>query len=267
MAEAMTEECELRANIREVLEAVLERIGDLQRKADLLKVEVEFLRKKISEEKKDSAENEKSWKRKKKKINREYEQAYRRSSTRKKKNKREQPEKKKSRLKKIWKKLVKLFHPDRHMKDAKEKEAYEELTKIVNQAKNDGDLEKLEEIAKNPGKFLAEVREQHAKSDSVETSDGKSPRGKNGFMEEEKELQKTLDSILKELFLIRKTIRNLRRSQEIVLWVMWKKEPIEFEHAMWEMERELKSQIKTLEKVIEKMDEKLSEKEKEKWAA
>ena len=86
-------------------------------------------------------------------------------------------------------------------------------------------------------------------------------------MEEEKELQKTLDSILKELFLIRKTIRNLRRSQEIVLWVMWKEEPIEFEHAMWEMESELKSQIKTLEKVIEKMDEQLSEKEKVKWAA
>ena len=111
LAEAMTEECELRANRREVLEAVLERIGNLQRKADLLKVQAEFLGKRISEGRNVSAENEKFWKRKKEKINREYEQAYRKSRTRKKKDKGEQTQKKKSRLKKIWKKLLKLF-PD-----------------------------------------------------------------------------------------------------------------------------------------------------------
>ena len=57
------------------------------------------------------------------------------------------------RLAKIWKKLVRIFHPDHHHNDPEERKRYEELTAIINRAKEEGDLDKLEEIAADPESF------------------------------------------------------------------------------------------------------------------
>ena len=58
------------------------------------------------------------------------------------------------RLAQTWKKLVRLFHPDKHQKDLERRKKYEELTAYINQAKEEGDLDKLEEIASDPEAFV-----------------------------------------------------------------------------------------------------------------
>ena len=57
-------------------------------------------------------------------------------------------------LKILWKKLVKLFHPDRVHDDPAKRETYQRLTEAINHAKDNGDLETLREIAEDPEGFI-----------------------------------------------------------------------------------------------------------------
>jgi hypothetical protein len=52
------------------------------------------------------------------------------------------------------KKLVKLYHPDRFAHEPDKLETYHKLTAAINQAKNNGDIETLREIAEDPQGFM-----------------------------------------------------------------------------------------------------------------
>lgn len=58
-------------------------------------------------------------------------------------------------LRDIYRKLATLYHPDRYVNDVCKQNAYSELMKIINQAKDAGAIEILREIARDPNKFLA----------------------------------------------------------------------------------------------------------------
>ena len=55
----------------------------------------------------------------------------------------------------IWRKLVRMFHPDRCMDDPEKRRAHEWLTAEINQARDRGDIQRLREIAQNPDAFLS----------------------------------------------------------------------------------------------------------------
>jgi DNA polymerase-3 subunit epsilon len=57
-------------------------------------------------------------------------------------------------LKALWKKLVKLFHPDRVHDDPAKRETFQKLTQAINHAKDTGDLDTLREIANDPEGFI-----------------------------------------------------------------------------------------------------------------
>jgi DNA polymerase-3 subunit epsilon len=57
-------------------------------------------------------------------------------------------------LTQLWKKLVKLYHPDRFANEPDKLETYHRLTAIINQVKDNGDIETLREIAEDPEGFL-----------------------------------------------------------------------------------------------------------------
>lgn len=59
-----------------------------------------------------------------------------------------------ARLKQLWKKLVRMFHPDLHEQDLEKRKTYERLTQAINEARNQGDIELLERIAKDPQVFI-----------------------------------------------------------------------------------------------------------------
>jgi hypothetical protein len=54
----------------------------------------------------------------------------------------------------LWERLVKLHHPDRFAQEPDKLETYHRLTAAINQAKEDGDIETMRQIAKDPKGFL-----------------------------------------------------------------------------------------------------------------
>ena len=54
----------------------------------------------------------------------------------------------------LWKKLVRMFHPDLHEHDPEKRKTYELLTQAINEARDRGDIELLELIAKDPQAFI-----------------------------------------------------------------------------------------------------------------
>lgn len=57
-------------------------------------------------------------------------------------------------LLRLWKKLVKLYHPDLVATDPQKQETYEKLTREINNARDNGDLETLRQIGDAPDEFL-----------------------------------------------------------------------------------------------------------------
>jgi DNA polymerase-3 subunit epsilon len=60
-------------------------------------------------------------------------------------------------LKRLWRKLVGLFHPDRFALEPDKQEAYAQLTREINDARDKGDIERLREIVRDPEEFMAKM--------------------------------------------------------------------------------------------------------------
>ena len=54
----------------------------------------------------------------------------------------------------LYRKLVNLYHPDRFASDPEKAASYQKLTSAINQAKDDGDIETLREIASDANRFM-----------------------------------------------------------------------------------------------------------------
>ena len=261
----MVEVFELRSNVREVLESVTERVGEIEKKKELLINKVNFLRKRLASPVMDMREeDDKIWRQIEENIHREYSEVFEKIKKEREFRDNENPKKKKSRLKKVWMELVKIFHPDKHMNKEKDRKAYEEMMVTVNQAKKEGNLEALEAIAKDPEKFLREA-EKKVKSSESKTLDHSGDNSTKSARDEEKELLMTLDILLEDIKKIRGEEKKLKKSADLTLWEMWKNRPEEFENTMREMETKLLSEIETLEKVLSKLMKKLDEKTKSGW--
>src|SRR2546426_10644355 len=57
-------------------------------------------------------------------------------------------------LSRLWKKLVKLYHPDRFADQPDKLDTYHKLTAAINRAKDAGDIKTLREIADDPHGFI-----------------------------------------------------------------------------------------------------------------
>jgi len=57
-------------------------------------------------------------------------------------------------LARLWRKLVKLYHPDRFAHEPDKLETYAKLTAAINRAKDTGDIATLREIAEDPHGFI-----------------------------------------------------------------------------------------------------------------
>ncbi len=54
----------------------------------------------------------------------------------------------------LWRKLVKLYHPDRFASEPEKLETYHRLSSAINEARDAGDVATLREIANDPDGFL-----------------------------------------------------------------------------------------------------------------
>jgi hypothetical protein len=109
----------------------------------------EFLSKLISEGNEEAEEVAEEYTKAKSENDANYEQAF--AST---EDQEELTEYEKSKVNDVWKALVKLFHPDRFNNKPKTKAEFEKLVQVINRARDDADINFLEEIADDPEGYI-----------------------------------------------------------------------------------------------------------------
>ncbi len=110
----------------------------------------------------------------------------------------------------LWKKLVKLYHPDRFANEPDKLETYHKLTAAINQAKDTGDIELLREIANDPEGFL--FRKGWA---TLDFSD------KEGLAQ----LNRLLETLQKEIAAVAESLKELRASPDYELCQLAEQKP------------------------------------------
>jgi DNA polymerase-3 subunit epsilon len=148
-------------------------------------------------------------------------------------------------LTQLWKKLVKLYHPDRFANEPDKLETYHKLTAAINQAKDNGDIETLREIADDPQDFL--LRKGWANLDFSDK-------------EELTQLKRLHETLQKEIAVVTESLKELRESPDYELCQLAEQKPgildelaaqrakqLEIENAELELQAEfLAKEIKTL---------------------
>ncbi len=115
-----------------------------------------------------------------------------------------------SELKRLWRELVKLFHPDRFADDPEKQAAYTNLTGAINAAKDSGDLETLRQIANDPAGYM--LRQGWAAIDLNDT-------------DELEQLQKLLNSLEAEILSVIEATDALKESDSYELSQVVEKDP------------------------------------------
>lgn len=138
----------------------------------------------------------------------------------------------KAELDRTWKKLVKLFHPDRFAHDAEKRAAYENLMAAINHARDEGNIALLREIADDPNAYMLR-------------------QGWRGFdVEKEaelKSLQKLLAALQLEVVNLLELSGQLRESPEYELLTLSKRSAKFIEEIAGRQKQALAEEIEILE--------------------
>jgi hypothetical protein len=113
-------------------------------------------------------------------------------------------------LTQLWKKLVKLYHPDRFAGEPDKLETYHQLTAAINLAKDAGDMETLREIAEDPHGFI--LRQGWVVLDFKD-------------VEELAQLQRLHETLQKEIAEVAESLKELRASPDYELRQLAEKRP------------------------------------------
>jgi len=136
-------------------------------------------------------------------------------------------------LKGIWLKLVKLFHPDKYASDAAKRKIFEDLTAIINDARDNGDIGILEELANDPDAFIKKQGWEH-----LDLQDGHDLAG----------LQSLYASLQIRIIELLEMIAFLHESPDYELAVLSKDNPSLLEEVAEEQKAALTAEIEGLEK-------------------
>jgi hypothetical protein len=139
-------------------------------------------------------------------------------------------------LSRLWKKLVKLYHPDRFAHEPDKLETYHKLTAAINQAKDTGDIETLREIAENPQSFM--LRQGWAKLDFADVA-------------ELAQLKRLHETLQKEIAAVTESLKELRESPDYELCQLAEQKPGVLDELAAERARQLELENAALEKQAE----------------
>lgn len=147
-------------------------------------------------------------------------------------------------LGKLWKKLVKLYHPDRFAHEPDKLETYSKLTAAINRAKDTGDLETLRQIASDPHAFI--LRQGWTSLD---------------FREEEEvaHLQKLWESLEREIGSVLQATKALHESPEFQLYELTARSPEMLDSVVAKQIESLEAEISLLQNESEQLGEKIEQ--------
>lgn len=146
-------------------------------------------------------------------------------------------------LKSLWKKLVRLYHPDRFAHQPDKLETYHHLTSAINQAREIGDISKLRDIANDPHEFIL-----RAGWGSLNFDDAV----------EQKNLRRLLDSLRLEIVQAIELLSNLHESAEYELFTLSKQRPGLLEEIAAEREKVLQAEVEQLQAEADKLKVEIS---------
>jgi len=141
-------------------------------------------------------------------------------------------------LTQLWKKLVKLYHPDRFANDPDKLETYHKLTAAINQAKDNGDIETLREIAEDPHGFI--LRQGWAKLDFKD-------------VEELAQLKRLHETLQKEIVAVTESLKQLRESPDYELCQLAEQKPGVLDELAAERAKQLEIENAELEMQAEQL--------------
>lgn len=142
-------------------------------------------------------------------------------------------------LTRLWKKLVKLYHPDKFAQQPDKLDTYHKLTAAINRAKDAGDIETLREIAENPDGFIG--RQGWASLDFADEA-------------EITQLRRLLESLQLEITNVSESLNQLRISPDFELCLVTEKNLATFEKVVTEQAKVLEKEIAELEEQGRKLD-------------
>jgi DNA polymerase-3 subunit epsilon len=222
----------------DAVQAILfRRLREHYQKRDLLRLIVDYRKKYLDslirggdEEAKEAEEN---YERAKTQTDKDYEETAAVVAERKQLTGEEEVE-----LSKLWKKLVRLYHPDRFAHEPEKLETYDKLTAAINRAKDSGDIETLRQIAEDPHGFI--LRQGWASLDFSEEA-------------ELTQLRRLYETLQLEIIGVIESLGQLRESPEYELWQISEKKPGVLDELAAERAKVLAKESAELQKEAERL--------------
>ncbi len=141
-------------------------------------------------------------------------------------------------LGKLWKSLVKLYHPDRFAHEPDKLDTYGKLTAAINRAKDNGDFATLRQIANDPHGFI--LKQGWVSLD---------------FRDEEqaKRLAELYESLMAEIRSVHAARERLRESPEFKLYELTTKKPAMLDAVAEKQRKLLEAEIAELNREAERL--------------
>ena len=149
-------------------------------------------------------------------------------------------------LTRLWKKLVKLYHPDRFAHEPEKLETYHKLTAAINQAKDTGDIGTLREIAEDPQGFM--LRQGWSKLDFAD-------------VEELAQLKRLHETLQKEIAAVTESLKELRASPDYELCQLAEQKPGVLDELAAERVKQLELENAELELQAKQLEKEISNKQ------
>ena len=147
-------------------------------------------------------------------------------------------------LRTLWKKLVRLYHPDRFAGEVDTVDTYEKLTSAINRAKEEGDIELLREIANDPHGFI--LRQGWTRLDFSDANEIVS-------------LRKLLDTLNTEIVNKLEALNNLHESSDYELYQLSSRRPGLLDEAGADLAKAISAEIAQLETEAERLKSEIAE--------
>jgi len=147
-------------------------------------------------------------------------------------------------LTRLWKKLVKLYHPDRFANQPDKLETYVKLTSAINRAKDSGDIATLREIAEDPHGFI--LRQGWASLDFSEES-------------ELMQLRRLHETLQLEIIAVLESLNRLKESPDYELCRLSENKPGLLDDLAVERARLLDQETTELEEEANRLAEEITE--------
>ena len=147
-------------------------------------------------------------------------------------------------VKKLWRKLVNMYHPDRFAHEPEKLETYNKLTAAINHAKSNGDLDTLRQIANDPHGYI--LRQGWASLD---------------FRDEEQvsRLRKLWESLEMEILSVLEATNRLHESAEFELHELIAKKPEMLDSVVVKQTGQIEAEITALKGEADQLGKEIEE--------